>query len=74
MQNKKQKIQKLKKRLAELYKVYGDDVKVSHHESGQTLEIISLIEKQISELKTPGRPLKENIRLLIIMIKLNYFW
>lgn len=49
---KKSRIKKLKEKIASLKEVYSEDVKASHHEPGQTLEMIQLMERQLLELQS----------------------
>jgi transcription elongation GreA/GreB family factor len=48
---KAERLKKLKKQLLDLRRVYAADIKASHHEPGQTLQMIQLYEKQIKELE-----------------------
>jgi hypothetical protein len=49
-----QRIAKLKARISELQKVLAEDLKASHHEPGQTQEMLKLMERQLDELEHPG--------------------
>jgi len=60
------RIKKLRKSLEELYKIYAQDIKASHHEPGQTLQMIQLYEKQLLELEAvpeaSGREVKIELK------------
>ncbi len=49
-----QRIEKLKIRIAELQKILAEDLKASHHEPGQTQEMLKILERQLDELEHPA--------------------